>query len=264
MDIIAAHQQGLIEQLEEDVKALAGRPRDHGQRAVVLHHLFDHSRGVHAWALAEARRELRIARALAALGQRLDRWGWMISGREQARSSLAMLAADLGEASRARCAAAYGAYRLSATPALRGEAEARLPAELLAALEQSHVARRTGLAAEAESALLLGELSEAYAASAVDQQALASAWQAIDATRLARTARRLVGDKALDRAAARDRKRGLSNVEARLRADPMLPASFRANPAQHFYALQYALAERRRQLWREACDREPDSFELAA
>jgi hypothetical protein len=264
MDIIAAHQQGLIEQLEEDVKALAGRPCDHGQRAVVLHHLFDHSRGVHGWALAEARRELRIARALAALGQRLDRWGWMISGREQARSALAMLAAALGEESRARCAAAYGAYRLSATLALRSEAEARLPAELLASLEQSHGARRTRLAVETESTLLLGELSEAYAASAADEQALASAWQAIDVTRLARTARRLVGDKALDRAAARDRKRGLSNVEARLRADPMLPASFQANPAQHFYALQYALAERRRQQWREACDREPDAFELAA
>ena len=49
MDIIAAHQQGLIEQLEEDVKALAGRLRDHGQRAVVLHHLYDHSRGIHGW-----------------------------------------------------------------------------------------------------------------------------------------------------------------------------------------------------------------------
>jgi len=43
-----------------------------------------------------------------------------------------------------------------------------------------------------------------------------------------------------------------------------LPASFRANPAQHFYALQQMLCERRRQQWREACDLEPDAFELAA
>jgi hypothetical protein len=46
--------------------------------------------------------------------------------------------------------------------------------------------------------------------------------------------------------------------------DPALPVSFRANPAQHFYALQHMLRERRRQRMREACDREPDAFELAA
>ena len=42
MDIIAAHRQGLIEQLDDEVAALAGRGRDHAQRAVVLHHLYDH------------------------------------------------------------------------------------------------------------------------------------------------------------------------------------------------------------------------------
>ena len=31
-----------------------------------------------------------------------------------------------------------------------------------------------------------------------------------------------------------------------------------------FYALQQMLRERQRQQWREACDREPDAFELAA
>ena len=36
MDIIAAHQQGLIEKLAEEAAALAGRPKDFGQRAVVL------------------------------------------------------------------------------------------------------------------------------------------------------------------------------------------------------------------------------------
>lgn len=264
MDIIAAHQQGLIEQLEEDVRALAGRPRDHGQRAVVLHHLYDHSRGAHGWALAEALRELRIARALVALTQRLDRWGWMISGRESATDALAMLAESLGRASVARCAAAYRAYRLSATPALQGEAESRLPAELLAALEQCHVARRSGEALPAAAVRQLAEYSSAFAADAVDDQAVTVAWTMIEATGLRRVARGLLGDKALARATARDSKSGLHRIEAALRADPMLPASFRANPAQHFYALQYALAERRRQRWRDACDREMDAFELAA
>jgi hypothetical protein len=264
MDIIAAHQQGLIEQLEEDVKALAGRPCDHGQRAVVLHHLYDHSRGVHVWALLEARRELRIARALAALEQRLDRWGWMISGREQARAALKGLREALGEASRRRCAAAYRAYRLSATPALRGEAERCLAAELLGLLDQCHSARRSHEAIATVAAEGLAGHSEACAAAVVDAGAAAAAWKAIEATGLKRIARRLLGDKRLAAAASRDRKRGWTKVEAELRADPMLPASFRANPAQHFYALQHALAERRRQEWREACDREPGAFELAA
>jgi hypothetical protein len=264
MDIIAAHQQGLIEQLEEDVAALAGRPRDHGQRAVVLHHLYDHSRGVHGWALAEARRELRIARALAALEQRLDRWGWMIGARAEASAALRMLADSIGEASRLRCAAAYRAYRLAATPALRSAAEDRLPADLLAALDDCHAARRSDSGPSADGPQLLAEHSDAHACAAVDAEALASAWQAISATGLGRAARRLLGDKALSRSAARDRKLGNAKVEAAVRSDPLLPASFRANPAQHFYALQHALAERRRQRWREACDREPGAFELAA
>lgn len=264
MDIIAAHQQGLIEQLEEDVRALAGRPRDHGQRAVVLHHLYDHSRGIHRWALAEARRELGIARALAVLEQRLDRWGWMISRRAQAREALTILAHRLGEASRSRCAAAYRAYRLAATPALRSAAEQCLPAELLTALDHCHAVRRSDGVTAAETSQALVERCEEYAADAVDGTALALAWQDMVETGLGRSARRLLGDKALARSAARDRKRGSERTEGAVRQDTMLPASFRANPAQHFYALQLQLRERRRQQWREACDREPDAFELAA
>ncbi len=188
----------------------------------------------------------------------------MISGREQALEALTTLAHALGKASQSRCAAAYGAYRFSATPALRGEAEARLPAEYLAALGHCHAARRSGEAIPAGAADRLAEQSAAHAANAVESKALASAWQAIEATGLRRAARRLLSESALARRAARDGKCGRSKVEVELRADPMLPASFRANPAQHFYALQHALAERRRQQWREACDREPDAFELAA
>lgn len=264
MNIIAAHQQGLIEQLEEEVAAIAGRGRDYCQRAVVLHHLFDHSRGAHHWALAEGRRELRIARGLEALAKRLDRWGWLMTGREQAAAALAQLAEALGELSQARCAAAYRAYRLSATPALRSEAERLLPSDLLQALERCHAARRGGEDASADDVALLAAETELHAMAVVEAASLQAAWSAIGATRLGRVAKRLLGAKALSRGEARDRNRGWAKVERELRNDPLMPAAFRANPAQHFYALQYALAERRRQRWREACDREPSSFEMAA
>lgn len=264
MDIIAAHQQGLIEQLEEDVRALTGRSRSHGQRAVVLHHLFDHSRGAHAWALAEARREMRIARAIVALDKRIDRWGWAIPRREVAEVAWKNLVEAIGEASRARCAATYRAYRLTAAAALLGEAERSLPAALIEALEHCHRARRSGEPFGEMMQRRLWEASEQLAASATDQAQLDAAWSAIEATGLKRAVRQLLGDRVLERETARDGKRGWVYVERELRNDPLLPKSFRANPAQHFYALQHALAERRRQQWREACDRDTDSFELAA
>ena len=264
MDIIAVHQQGLIEQLKEEVGAIAGRGRDHCQRAVVLHHLFDHSRGAHAWALAEARRELRIARGLEALAKTLDRWGWLCRRKNEARQALAQFNEALGEASRQRCAGAYFAYRMSATPALRREAGQQLPAELLGALEQCHASRRAGNTVSGDAVAALVRESELLAQATADGEAVQAAWAAIGATWLRRKAVRLLGPKALAGAEARDRRRGSARVERELRGDPLLPASFRANPAQHFYALQHALAERRRQQWREACDQEPDSFELAA
>ena len=264
MDIIAAHRHGLIEQLEEEVAALAGRPRDHGQRAVVLHHLYDHSRGSFDWALAEARRSLRIAMALERLDKRVKRWGWLVPKRGQASQALERLANAIGNASRLRCAAAYRAYRLSAVPSLRGEAEEDLPAELLSTLAECHAARRVGTEMPAQVRQQLGEQCEKMASAACDQEELEAAWAAIGATGLGRLARRLLSDRALDRLATRDRKRGWRRVEMELRADEMLPASFRSNPAQHFYGLQQTIAERRRQQWREACDREPDAFERAA
>ena len=264
MDIIEAHQQGLIEQLEEEVAALAGRARDHGQRAVVLHHLYDHARGSHGWALGEARRGLRIAAGLEALGRRIDRWGWMIGGRDEARVALDLLAEALGEEARLRAAAAYRVYRLSATAALRGEADERIPPALLALLEQCHAARRSGEPLSVEAQRSLTEESERLAAGAVAPAAIEAAWAAIDATGLRREARRLLGGKMLARHLARDARRGWASVERQLRKHAALPASFRANPAQHFYGLHHALQERRRQRWREACDREPDAFELAA
>lgn len=264
MDIIAAHQQGLIEQLKEEVGAIAGRGRDYCQRAVVLHHLFDHSRGAHLWALAEGRRELRIARGLEALAKRLDRWGWLYRRKDETREALAQFAEALGEASRARCAEAYFAYRMSATPALRSEAEHQLPPALLEALEHCHASRRAGEAGSVEIIAALVRESELLARTAENGAVVSAAWAAIGATWLGRRANRLLSVKALARGEASDRKRGSHKVERELRNDPLLPAAFRANPAQHFYALQHALAERRRQQWREACDREADAFELAA
>jgi len=264
MDIIAAHQQGLIEQLEEEVAALAGRAGEHGQRAVVLHHLHDHSRGAHGWALAEARRATRTAAALAALERKLWQWGWRAANRDRARAALARLAEALGAAAQVRAIAAYRAYRLSATKALRAEAERSLPPALLAALDQCHAARRAGEDLPSDARLMLADESERLAEAAVDRDDLDAAWALIDSSGLRQAARRLIGDRALMRAAARDERRGSSRVERLLRNDPALPASFRANPAQHFYALQHMLQERRRQQWREACDREPDAFELAA
>jgi hypothetical protein len=264
MDIIAAHRQGLIEQLEEEVAALAGRPRDHVQRAVVLHHLYDHSRGALEWALIEARRELRIASGLNKLRQRLKRWGWLTRRRAMAAEALVQLADAIGHLSRSRCVAVHSAYRLSGVSTLHDEAEQILPQALLASLAHCHACRRAREAVAADAKQQLGGQCEELAARACADSQLEAAWAAIMAAGLGRAAQRLIGEKALDRAAARDRKHGMDRVERELRADVQLPAAFRANPAQHFYRMQLLMAEKRRQQWREACDQEPDAFELAA
>lgn len=264
MDLIAAHQQGLIEQLEAEVDGLAGRASHHAQRAMVLHHLYDHSRGAHAWALAEARQSLWIAAAIARLRRRISRWGWAIRKRHEAEDALEDLAQALGEVSRSRMVSAYSAYRLSATKALRSEAETSLPAPLLSALDQCHGARREGENWPADSDLVLMDESESYAEASTCRHALEGAWARIEATGLGRSAKRLLGSNALARRRARDARKGWPRIDRELRRDPALPAVFRANPAQHFYALQNALAARRRQHWRELCDLEADAVALAA
>ena len=264
MDILAAHRHGLIEQLDEEVSALAGRAGDHAQRAMVLHHLYDHSRGLFGWALAEARQELRIASGIAALGRGLERWGWLTGRSERAREALDSLAQALGRAGAARTAAGYRAYRLSGTAALRGEAEEQLSNELFAALDECHRARRLGVECAVDVGSALASEIERLCSDTSDRRAIDAAWLAIDLTALGRRARRLLGDQRLARMRERDERRSGASLEAELRNNPALPATFRANPAQHFYALQQVLRERRRQQWREECDREPDAFELAA
>lgn len=264
MDIITAHRQGLIEQLDLEVSALAGRRHDHAQRAIVLHHLCDHSRGSHVWALAEARRGLRIAEGLQALRRRLDRWGWLAARRDEARAALEQLAETLGEAAQLRTIAAYRAYRMTGAQALRDEAEAKLDPVLTELLNQCHAARRAGTCMSSEARQALFEQCDQHAAVAADPAELDAAWSAINATALRRAARRLLSDVALGKGTIKDQRKGFARVERELRNHAALPASFRANPAQHFYALQRMLLERRRQQWREACDRELDTFELAA
>jgi len=264
MDIIAAHQQGLIEQLDAEVEALAGRLGDHGQRAMVLHHLYEHSRGGHVWALAEARENLRIASGVGQLERRLDRWGWTIRERHRASAALDMLAGALGEVSRERTIASYRAYRLSATKALRTRADESLPPELLIALDRCHLARREDADLPGEISHALAEESERLAETAANCGLLDAAWAEIDATGLAKAARRLLGEKTLARYRARDERKGWARVERMLRNDASLPASFRLNPAQHFYALQLSLAQRRRKQWGELCDQEQDAVALAA
>ncbi|MDV3257255.1 MAG: hypothetical protein LOX97_05640 [Sphingomonas sp.] len=264
MDIIAAHQQGLVEQIEEDARTLAGRPGDYGQRAIVLHHMYSNSSFSHEWALAEALREMRIARAIDRLHKSPEGWGWSSRRRGEARAALAGLARAIGEASRARCASAFAAYRLTGTASLRGEAERLLGDVLRTSLCLCHAARRSAQTLPDETRLLLWQSSEELATASVDQDSLDAAWTRIGSTRLARKAWKLLGGPAMERARARDASRGWAKGEAALRADPLLPAAFRANPAQHFYSLQHLVAERRRKQWREACDRDAGAFELAA
>ena len=264
MDIITAHQQGLIEQLDAETEGLAGRPGDHVQRAIVLHHLYEHSKGGHVWALAEARRTLRIAAGVARLEKRLARWHWAVRNPDGARVALERCAQALGETGRTRTIAAYRAYRLSATKALRSEAEACLPSSLLQSFDACHLARRADIAMTAEAIGAMAAESLRLAEAATDHERLEAAWAAIQLSGLGRSARRLLGDKALSRFEARDERKGWARIERQLRADPSFPASFRANPAQHFYALQNALAERRRKQWREAADRESGAAAIAA
>ena len=264
MDIIAAHRQGLIEKLDEEAAALAGRPKDFAQRAVVLHHLYDHSGGNHEWALAEARGQLRTAEAIRRLRKRLTRWGWLVVRRDRAEDALEALADALGKASRARCISAHVAYRLSGVRSLQAEAGEAISADLFDCLVTCHAARRSGEPMDAYRRQALFDLSEDLAAASTDSAELDDRWNGIGTTGLKRAARRLLGPKAAGRALVRDRKRGAQRIERELRDDPQMPASFRANPAQHFYALQNMVAERRRQQWREACDLESDAFELAA
>lgn len=264
MDLIASHRQGLIDQLEAETAALAGRAGDHLQRAMVLHHLYDHSRATHGWALVEAAAALRTVKGLKRLEARLDGWTWRGAKRADARAALDQLRNALGDAARARCAAAYRAYRLTATPALAEEVEALLPDDLAGALGQVHSARRASDPVGAIARRRLAVLTEREASGAVDQAALDGGWAAVSATVIGKAAARLLPP--IDALAGFDgaERAGWIKAEARIVGAVELPARFRANPAQHFYAMLRDIEERRRKEWRGALDLDPCAVELAA
>ncbi|QDP20217.1 hypothetical protein [Sphingomonas xanthus] len=261
MDILSAHRHGLGEQLDGEVQSLAGRWQDHGQRAVVLHHLYDHSRGQLGWALAEARSALRIAAAADLLVRRTGRWAWLRGNGADAGAAVDTLLEAIGEQARARCIRIHRAYRLTSTPALRPIAEQQLPGELIESFDRCHGARR-GYGGGAGDRLF--DLCEELAKDCGEPDRIAAAWSEIARTSAGASALRLLGERTRAKAAARDRKLGWDRVERALRSDTALPAAFRANPAQYFYALQQRLAERRRTLWSQTCDGVPDAFEIAA
>lgn len=264
MDLIASHRHGLIDQLDAETAALAGRPGDHLQRAIVLHHLYDHSRGSHGWALVAAADALRIARGLERLEARLGGWTWREGRRAEAKAALDRLRSVLGEAEQARCAAAYRAYRMTATPALAGEGAELVGEPLASSLGAMHAARRAGEKVDAATRRELAMLSEQAAGSAVKPEALSSALAGIAVTAIGKAAARLVSPS--DRLAAFDRaeRKGWTRLETEIVGAAELPARFRANPAQHFYAMLRDLEERRRKDWREALDMDPCAVELAA
>lgn len=250
MDIIAAHQQGLIERLGEEAEALAGRPADFGQRAVVLHHLFDHSVGGHCWALLEARRQLDTAKALADLQKAVSGFWISRTKRDAAAEAIDRLSTALGEAARSRCTRAYIAYRMTATAATEEEASAALSPDLALLLGECHARRRAGMPLSATTRQQLCGESE----SVDEDDDLASAWAMIATTGLGKAARKQIRDGIAPADFDRAEKKGWDRLEKRVRNDPALPIAFRANPAQHFYALQNGLAEKRRKELREAAD----------
>ncbi len=254
MDIIASHQAGLVDMLAQEAAALAGRAGDVVQRAIVYHHLHDHSSGRHGYALlcaqgvlaldgrlkrvdrAARRARWRLGRAAAAkLGERVDRFG-----------------ETLRVIDRERCEAMLLAYRLALSPALRGAAAAHVPADLVEALaagdrrslflaHQRWVEDRWGLAIEAAIADL--------------------AWPLRAASVAATIAPLRIG---IDRFDAAERE-GWARLARRAGSARTLPKGFAANPAQHYYALQRAVTERRRNPRSEWAEQDQgDAVRLAA
>lgn len=247
MDIIAAHREGLTEKLDLECSDLAGRARDFGQRAIVLHHLYDHSLGGHWWALLEATRQMEIDRALQSLEAKAGAWWRGGKAQEAARGALSALQLALGEEQARRTALAYRTYRMAGTPAL---AETLADSDHARQLVELHSLRRERLEIAPERAATLVDAVEADVGVILDD-ALASAWARIDETHLGKAARAALKRPPLVQLIARHRKKGWAKLDRSLREDAFLPAAFRANPAQHFYALQHSLAERRRRDWVE-------------
>ena len=269
MDIIASQRQYALEELLAEAEALAGRTSDFGQRAMVYHHLYDHSLGNHGFPLLAAHGALWGADYFRQ-GRRLGRWlQWRFRSarRGQAMAALERFAEALREINRQVCVETYLAYRLTASTMLRGEAERRIEPRLLTALDTVHAARRSGrLASRDERRELFAAFFEWEQEAIVGPQ-LTAAFAEFDWPELNWMARRSVirfaylgrrplrfrdfssreerlakGMAAFDRA----ERKGWDKVATSLAAYRALPPGFLANPARHFYELQRRIAEKRR------------------
>ncbi len=256
MDIIASHQWGLIEQLQEEASALAGRRQDAVQRAIAYHHLYQHSDGANGHALLAAAGALKLDETIGRMA-RQARWrGWRLGG--EARAALLGRVAEFGETLRAldarRCESLVLAYRLAVTPGLGGEARRRLAPGLLAGFTggRSGAARRTLFLAQQA-------LVEDGIGVELEQAIVTLGWPlAPRAVAKAITTLR-VPLSAFDRAEAR----GWGRVEAGFSASAALPPRYAANPGRHYYALQRALLDKQRKAHVALCELE-DTVRLAA
>lgn len=245
MDIIESHRLGLIEQLESEAVALAGRGRDSAQRALVYHHVADLLGLAHGYALLAAHGALGIDTAVARIERRAKRAYWRLT-RDQ-RAALVERIATFGASLRAfdaeRCAGLLMAYRLVATPSLGEEAAKRLDRDLFAALCEAQ-STRCQADADARRALFVAhqQWAETLFGERIEQAVAALDWPlSIRALRAAIAALRIplvVYERA--------ERGGLGRIERRLRRSKLLPAMFAANPAQAFFQLQRQTAERRR------------------
>ena len=251
MDIIASHQHGLAEQLAHEAAALAGRDSDAVQRAIVGHHLYQHSNGRHTFALIAAAASLALDRRLTRLAKaaraakRWPRRDEALAGRLEA------FAGEARRIDRERCEALLLAYRLATTPGLRG-ADVGGDAALAGAY---------GAGGARDNYLTHLRWAEVRWGARIETAIDALAWikpprklsKAVAALRLP-----------VELFDCADRK-GWARTERSLIADRALPRGFADNPGQHYYAIQRALADKRRKLKGEWSDFDPaDAVAIAA
>jgi hypothetical protein len=220
----------LAAQLAEEAHGLAGRARDHVQRAIVAHHLFDHSGGRHAYALLAAEGALALESALDAMRTAAKRARWRLRGARRAAvmERIEAFGAALAAIDAARCEAMWIAYR-----AAQHEGTAALVPAALGALRDADA-----------DAMFAAHQAWAEAEWGLDiEAALAALDWPLDAKPVAAAVRSL---RIPAERFAKARKKGLRKVEATLVADPRFPPKFAANPAHHYYVLQRHMAERRR------------------
>ena len=240
MDIIASHQHGLAEQLANEAAALAGRDRDAVQRAIVGHHLYQHSGGRHAFALIAAGASLALDRRLARLAKAAVRW----PRRDEALAGrLETFAGQARAIDRERCEALLLAYRLATTPGLRG-ADVGGDASLAGAY---------GAGDAREDYVTHLRWAEARWGVRIEAAIDALAWTKPPRDLAKAVAALRLPIESFDRAA----RKGWARTERALTADKALPRGFAGNPGQHYYAIQRALADKRRKLTGEWPDFDP-------